>query len=166
MPPARFDTGVTQPRSAGEALDWPIPSADRIEGLQAERACAQAMARLNPPADPVGRVRRILTDAQGGCPDMSAVAAQLHVSPRTLVRRLQNRCSSYRALLDEARRRDGLALLSAPSRSIAEFAERLGRTGAAGFSRAFRKWTGSTPGAWRSRTEADTLAATAAGRRD
>lgn len=165
LPPARFDSGVTQLRIAEEALDWPIPSADRIAALQAEQACAQEIARLNPPTDLVGRVRRILTDAQGGYPDMRAVAAQLYISPRTLVRRLQTRGSSYRALLDEARRRDGLALLADPSLSIAAITERLGYASAASFSRAFRKWTGSTPGAWRSRVEADTRAVAAAGRR-
>lgn len=166
LPPARFDSGVTQLRIAEEVLDWPIPSADRIAALQAERACANEMARLNPPTDLVGRVRRILTEAQGGYPDMSAVATQLHVSPRTLVRRLCERGSSFSTLLEEARRRDGVSLLADGTLTTAEIAERLGYSSAASFARAFRKWTGSPPGAWRSRAGADAPAAAAVGRRN
>lgn len=160
LPPARFATGVTQFRVAREALDQRIASADSVAARQAEQACAQELARLQPPTDLVGRVRRLLAEASGGYPDLTAVAAALHCSPRTLTRRLQVRGSSFRQLLDEARRRDSLALLADPSLSMATVAERLGYADAASFSRAFRNWTGCAPGEWRSRGEAPAPAET------
>ena len=168
-PAGEFPATTTLPRYAAGREDMVavlLLFCGAIAALQAERACVQEMARLNPPTDLVGRVRRILTEAQGGYPDMSAVATQLHVSPRTLVRRLCERGSSFSTLLEEARRRDGVSLLADGTLTTAEIAERLGYSSAASFARAFRKWTGSPPGAWRSRAGADAPAAAAVGRRN
>lgn len=166
LPLASFSSGVTQFRVSADEMDRPIASADLVAARQAEQACAQEMARLKPPPDLVGRVRRLIAETSGYYPDLTTVAGRLHVSPRTLVRRLQARGSTYRALLDEARRRDGLALLADPSLSTAEIAERLGYASAASFSRAFRKWTGCTPGAWRSQANPEASKLAAPGRRD
>ena len=79
------------------------------------------------------------------------IAARLRLSPRTLVRRLQRRNTSYRRLLDGHRRRRAVELLLQPELSVAEIAERLGYGDATNFARACRRWFAMSPRAYRSR---------------
>jgi AraC-like DNA-binding protein len=66
-----------------------------------------------------------------------------------LKRRLAEEGSDYTTLLDEHRHGRALSLLASPESTIDAVAERLGYSDVANFSRAFRRWTGVTPAAWR-----------------
>ena len=79
------------------------------------------------------------------------MAERLHLTPRTLIRRLKEHGSSFQQLLDEARHRDSMRLLEDPTMTHADIAARLGYSTASNFSRAFRSWTNSTPGSARPR---------------
>lgn len=81
---------------------------------------------------------------------LSDVAPQLHVSERTLIRRLQDENLSFQGIKDELRR--DLAILNLARRgvSLAEISYALGFSTPAVFHRAFRHWTGMTPGKYRS----------------
>lgn len=98
-------------------------------------------------------VRRVLAESlAGGEPTLDWVARRLGTSARTLHRRLAAEGASFTALLDETRRERALALLADPARTVGEVAFALGYRDATTFGRAFRRWTGDTPGAWRERT--------------
>jgi AraC-like DNA-binding protein len=73
----------------------------------------------------------------------------LHVSARTLRRRLAEHGSSYRELLDEARRSLALRRVLDANASFDEIAGALGFNDVSAFYRAFRRWTDSTPAAYR-----------------
>ncbi len=73
------------------------------------------------------------------------------MSPRTLQRRLGDEGTSVHALLDEVRRGRAAALLDADM-AIGEVAYLLGYSEPSAFHRAFRRWTGVTPEAFRART--------------
>ena len=79
----------------------------------------------------------------------AAVARALHVSVRTLQRRLVETGTSFSALYDDVRGRLAVEYLSDPAVSIAEVAFLLGFSEQSSFNRAFRRWTGQTPGRWR-----------------
>ncbi|WP_243737046.1 AraC family transcriptional regulator [Cupriavidus sp. L7L] len=81
---------------------------------------------------------------------LSEVAHQLHMSERTLIRRLQDEDLSFQGIKDELRR--DLAMLNLARRdvSLAEISYALGFSTPAVFHRAFRHWTGMTPGTYRS----------------
>ncbi|MEV4443287.1 helix-turn-helix domain-containing protein, partial [Streptomyces sp. NPDC049577] len=64
-------------------------------------------------------------------------------------RRLRQEGTSYRLLKDQARRDAALSSLAQGAEPIAELAARLGFSEDTAFHRAFRRWTGSTPGAYR-----------------
>ncbi len=82
-------------------------------------------------------------------PEVAQLAARLAVSPATLRRRLQEEGTSYRLLKDQVRREAALTGLAEGREPIAELAARLGFSEDTAFHRAFRRWTGTTPGAYR-----------------
>ncbi|MFN3712954.1 MAG: helix-turn-helix domain-containing protein [Alcanivoracaceae bacterium] len=81
-------------------------------------------------------------------PDLEAMAKQLHVSSRTLKRRLQDEGCQWRHLLEAELCRRACEALRRDGASVSEVAFALGYQDASNFSRAFRRWTGLTPKAW------------------
>ncbi|MGW7051931.1 AraC family transcriptional regulator [Streptomyces sp. NPDC054887] len=82
-------------------------------------------------------------------PTLGETAARLAVSPATLRRRLQQEATSFQQLKDAVRRDAAIAGLTEGHEPIAELAARLGFSEDTSFHRAFRRWTGTTPGAYR-----------------
>lgn len=80
-------------------------------------------------------------------PSVDNIARAMHCSPRTLQRQLAAEGTSLRSLAEDTRRARALSLLEA-GQSIHEVAAVLGYTPSA-FHRAFRRWTGQTPEAYR-----------------
>lgn len=79
------------------------------------------------------------------------VAALMHMSARTLQRRLESEGTSFTEVLDRVRERSARRLLADHSLGLAEIAHRAGFADLATFSRAFKRWTGIPPGAFRRR---------------
>ncbi|TVR95006.1 MAG: AraC family transcriptional regulator [Wenzhouxiangellaceae bacterium] len=97
------------------------------------------------------RVQQQLMALNGRDPGLSTMAFRLGMSRRTLIRRLESEQRSYRQLVDRVRltlARDWLQRTDMP---ISRIAELLGYGDTANFGRAFRRWTGSSPGALRRR---------------
>lgn len=82
-------------------------------------------------------------------PDFKQLARSLHTTPSTLRRRLDAERVSYQRIKDEVRRDRAINQLKANSKSNAEIAEQLGYEDPSTFYRAFKKWTGATPNAFR-----------------
>lgn len=144
----RFGRPAHRLRFAAELLDLPLVSADPVAVQLARAQCERELAMLVDAGLP-GRVRGALVAADGGFRSVDEVARELHVSARTLKRKLSAMGTSYSAILDETRRQKAMLLLDDRSVPIGEIAERLGYTELPNFTRAFRKWTGVTPGAYR-----------------
>ncbi len=85
-------------------------------------------------------------ELRGGAPTARAAARALGTSDRTLTRRLAAEGTTFPALLDEVRREAALALLRRQDVTLAEIAFLLGFSEPRAFHRAFRRWTGRTPG--------------------
>ena len=62
---------------------------------------------------------------------------------------------SYSALLDGVRRDAALQAVAQTTRALSDIALALGYAEPSVFTRAFRRWTGATPGQWRGRGAAD-----------
>ena len=80
---------------------------------------------------------------------LDALARQFGLSPATLRRRLDDEGAGWQALKDEVRRDLAIHRLADPRQSIEDIAAQLGFNDASSFHRAFRKWTGAAPGAYR-----------------
>lgn len=76
---------------------------------------------------------------------LDTLASELCMSPRTLRRHLQSHDTSYKALLEEERKRVALAQIRKPDVSIEELALSLGYCDTSSFSRAFKRWYGLSP---------------------
>ena len=95
-------------------------------------------------------VRRAIQDKlTGHRPSIDSVAQILHMTPRTLQRRLQDSGSSYQRLLDEARHQMARYYLSNSALELNETAYLLGFEDPNSFGRAFRLWEGVPPSDWR-----------------
>jgi AraC-like DNA-binding protein len=77
------------------------------------------------------------------------VARVLHVSVRTLQRKLDAEGTSFREVYETVVSQLAMTYLSDPKVSMAEVAFLLGFSDPSSFNRAFRRWTGETPGRWR-----------------
>ena len=90
-----------------------------------------------------------LSALPGPLPEASGLAAQLGLSPRALRERMQSRGLNLRAVQDEARRDAARWWLRHSTAELADIADACGFSEQSAFQRAFRRWTGQTPGQWR-----------------
>ena len=98
------------------------------------------------------RAREAVRSAlQGGDATLDAAARALGLSPRTLQRRLREEDTSHREVLEEVRAELASLYLADLELSLDQVAARLGFSEPSAFHRAFRRWTGTTPAAYRSR---------------
>ena|SRR5688572_5640999 len=96
-------------------------------------------------------VREALARGLDSAPGLDAVAHSLHLSPRSLHRRLAEEGTSFRAIKDALRRDEALRRLEKTRDGIADIAAALGYSEPSAFFRAFVAWTGLSPSAWRKR---------------
>ncbi|MEC7121347.1 MAG: AraC family transcriptional regulator ligand-binding domain-containing protein [Pseudomonadota bacterium] len=137
---AEFDSGLAR---------LPLVTADPVASQLALTQCESELSALGQRDRLAVRVREILISSDQGYPQIEQVAAQLCMSDRTLKRQLATEDTSYSALLEEVRHRQAIGLLSRTDLSLERIAEQLGYSDVANFNRAFRRWTGKTPGRWR-----------------
>lgn len=98
-------------------------------------------------AEQVGQLIETLL-MSGRC-DIERVASVLGMHRHTLYRRLRNEATDFESLLDEKRRQLAMDMLRRPNLPIGEISEALGYSAAANFTRAFCRWNGVAPAAWR-----------------
>jgi AraC-like DNA-binding protein len=95
-------------------------------------------------------VRRLLAgELCNGEPSLEQVAPRLHMSARTLHRRLEEEGTSFRQVLAEVRRELAARHLTERRLAIGEIAFLLGFSEPSAFHRAFKRWTGYAPLAYR-----------------
>jgi AraC-like DNA-binding protein len=87
---------------------------------------------------------------------IDGVAAEIGMHPRTLQRRLRETGSQFADLQDRVRYRLAMRHLEDPQADIEDISERLGFSDRRSFTRAFRRWSGVTPSAFRSRKQGGT----------
>jgi AraC-like DNA-binding protein len=95
--------------------------------------------------------RRLESVLESGEVGIDRIARDLGYSRQTLYRRLKTEGITYEQLLDGLRRRLALRFVREQGLSVKEVAYRLGFSDPAAFSRAFKRWTGSSPGEMRTR---------------
>ena len=91
-------------------------------------------------------LRRYLAEEM---PSLEAVSDMLATTPQTLRRRLQREGQGYQMIKDALRRDVAVEYLTQSDLPLLEVAARVGFSEASTFHRAFKAWTGLTPGAYR-----------------
>lgn len=129
---------------AGDGLLTP-PSAERIEWAPADNGMGDAM-------EMVMRVRCQVIDHPGRDSTLERVAMRLGMSARSVRRHLALAGYSFSDIRSEVRQSVATRYLSESCWSLDAIAEWLGYSDQASFSKAYRAWTGTTPGEVRRRT--------------
>ncbi|AIG02344.1 AraC family transcriptional regulator [Pseudomonas fluorescens] len=130
-------------------LSLPLLQDERTLKHFLERSPADLLSRPDEGDSLSSQLRRLLSRDRTPWPDLEAVAQHLHISPQTLRRHLREEGTSFQALKDELRRDIAIFHLGRADLSLQEIAEQLGFSEPSAFHRAFKKWTGVTPGAYR-----------------
>jgi len=133
---------------SSQDADKPLPTYDsHLVRILDEQCQRQLQARTTTGLS--NQVRQQLLGPLGLIATLDEVAHGLAMSARTLRRKLDQENTSFRALVDEERRQVALQLLRASDMKLDELAIHLGYTDTASFTRAFRRWMGSSPGEYR-----------------
>lgn len=88
---------------------------------------------------------RIIEQLPDGRPRQELIAEALHMSLRSLQRRLQDEDTSFKELLNDTQQQLAMQYIGESNRSIGEITYLLGYSEPASFCRAFRRWTGKSP---------------------
>jgi len=131
-------------------LDRALPQADtQLAAMHREYAAAR-LAALSDTPDFSAQVRHWLgANLASGVPERSAAAEQFALSDRVFARRLQSQGLSYSDVLDAVRKEAACTAVADTDSTFVDIAQRLGFSEASAFNRAFKRWTGSSPGEWR-----------------
>lgn len=130
-------------------LETAVPSANPVLLEVFDRHATAIVGKLDA-YGPVGRrvVNVMANRVKGTAPTIDVVAIELAMSTRSIQRALQDEGTSYQVLLDEVRRELAIRHLAVPGTSATQVAFLTGFSEPSAFARAFRRWTGSTPGAY------------------
>ncbi len=129
--------------------EQPLPQADELAAAGAVAACRELLERRQARTGLSGQVRDLLLGDPSAMPSISEVAGRLHLSERSLRRRLDDEGTSYRGLVDEVREQLATELLVTGRLPVEAVARRLGYAETASFTHAFRRWKGCSPRAYR-----------------
>lgn len=131
-------------------LSLPVRFSDAQLSASSRAKCEEALKQLTEDAGFACRVRRVIETSHPFPPKLARVAATLFVSERTLKRRLQEENASFQNLVDHVRLERAGELLKNTGMNLSQIADVLGYADAANFTRAFKRWTGTSPSHYRS----------------
>lgn len=148
--PTRYAQPLAALDIGADAWTMPIEQADPIlhRTLHELAGALQVRSAGEPPLESALRAR--LREAlPAGQAEVADLARLLGVSERTLQRRLAELGKNFAAIVEEFRRDEAARLLADKRRPLVDVAAALGYREQTSFTRAFRRWTGATPAAWR-----------------
>jgi AraC-like DNA-binding protein len=145
----QFNSDIPKIKFPKSHLNKPIVFSNPLMQRYYAKECERQLNSLLLPQDTVTSVHRLLTATPGYFPTMEQIALQMHVSERTLRRKLDQQGTSYREILDDIRKEQVKALLENSQASIEHIAALMNYSDPANFRRAFKKWMQLSPAAYR-----------------
>ena len=130
-------------------LERRLPLADSVTHGDMVERCRRLNVEFSSRQAWLERVRQLLAAQMAEPPGLENLAQQMHCSPRTLRRHLQELGTSYQGLLDELRFERAKALLGEEQWPVYRIAEVLGFSETASFRHAFQRWSGVPPSRFR-----------------
>lgn len=123
---------------------------DATVSLVAEQQCEKLLEQLSIKDQGLGnQVRQMLLQSPSSFLSQEQVAEILNIAPRTLARRLAKEGVTFKQIVEDMRQKLALKCIENTQWSIEEIAHILKYSDAANFSRAFKRWTGASPGHYR-----------------
>jgi AraC-like DNA-binding protein len=149
--PCRFDAPHTRLHLDARYLQLPLRRDEKALQQMLQHALPLTVRHYRRDRLLVQRVRQTLAAHPQLSHNAEDLADQLNLSARTLHRQLKEEGASLQALKDEVRRTRAMELLHRTDRPIKQVADAAGFQNEKSFIRAFKGWTGVTPGEWRAR---------------
>lgn len=146
-----FDAEVLTASFAANLLELPVRRDEAALQTFLDGAPGKLTMLYRRDREMILRVRNVLRDALPTSSALAEVAYTLHLSPRTLHRRLEEEGSSFQATKDALRRDVAIDRLAKTRQPLAQIAADLGFADSAAFYRAFLRWTGMAPAHYRRR---------------
>jgi AraC-like DNA-binding protein len=147
--PTRFHQARNELRFSRDWLEQKPAFANPITAALVRETCDQLLTELKTSSGVAGKVFGMLMAQPGRFHDVETIAAQLHMTSRTLRRKLQAQETSYQTILTDVRKQLAIDYLRKTRMSTEDIAASLGFSDAANFRHAFKKWTGKTPSEFR-----------------
>jgi AraC-like DNA-binding protein len=145
-----FDRPNTVVAFEASYLDLPVVQNERSLKEFLRTAPESILVKYKNSSSLTARVRRRLRQfPPGELPGFEGLTDELNMTPATMRRRLHEEGASYQSIKDQLRRDLAISYLSHSSRSVMDIASELGFSERSAFHRAFRKWTGASPGEFR-----------------
>lgn len=126
-------------------LQSSMPAGNAASAQQIIALCEEQMPAGQPRSEIVAVVERLLRQRLADNPRLVDIAAELHLTERTLRRQLHAAHTSFSELHDRVRSDRARELLADPRLSIAHVGTLVGFKDAREFRRAFKRWTGMAP---------------------
>lgn len=144
-----------RPRSrmilAADCLDMPIRRSESELKAFLEAAPGNLLVKYRDPQSLASRIRHELRSIPPQhWPQAEQLAKSLHLSSSTLRRRLAEEAQNYQSIKDVVRKELAIDWLADEQLDLATIASRLGFADTSSFQKAFRKWSGTNPGHYRS----------------
>ncbi len=153
--PVRFDQPIDELRFDRAWLETPLATADPALSSMLDRYADSLLAKIPRDDGLVEQARRAIAESlRGGDASDEGTASRLHMSARTLQRRLRALGTSHQELVDGVRRDLAVRYLVNERIAVGEVAYLLGYSDPTTFHRAFKRWTGRTPHDYRSNPRA------------
>ena len=148
--PLEFGAPATALLLSREDLVRPVSCSDEVLIGYLDQLAQQILTGLGAEKTIRDRVRRLLwSSLSDGVPDLEDMARRLAMSPRTLQRRLRDEGTTFAAVLTGFRQDMARPLLREGRLAVSEVAFLLGYEDPSSFQRAFRRWSGRSPRAFR-----------------
>lgn len=131
-------------------LDIPLPEANEQLHAKLLRKCDQLLNQIALADSYRNKVLKVLgTMLHGQTPSIDEVALTLGMPSWTLRRKLKEEDSAYQSLVDEMRRDVAMSYMKNTDLTFGEISYLLGFSTPGAFQRAFKRWSGQTPGEFR-----------------
>jgi len=148
-PEVRFGCLQNRMLIAAHWLDVQLPNHHALALRQAVALLELEAAQVHQKIDLIQTVERAIARDLTHGSHIEKVASDLNMSSRTLRRRLTEHSLTFEALLEQVRRARSLNLLANPEMPIERITEEVGYSDVRSFRRAFKRWTGMSPSAYR-----------------
>jgi len=150
----RFDAAQDSILLSRRDADKPLPVANRQIAGALDAILVKQLADLDR-SNVAARCKALLLERmEAGEGPSEDIAKAMHMSRRTLQRKLADAGLTYQRLVDDTRRDLALRYIEDPAKSVTEITFLLGFSGQSAFTRAFRRWTGQSPTAFREKRSA------------
>lgn len=148
----KFNANASGFKLDKKVANKPLEAGNSSITLAHEKLLNEALCRMKK-SDIEQQVRSFIQkELMHGTPSQSKIAEKLGMSLRNLQRRLNEKGNSFKDILEDTRKKLALDYIKQTHLSLGEVSYLIGFSNLSNFNRAFKRWTGTTPGEYRNKS--------------